>query len=101
MLDFKRFNWFFGLVLLGLFLMTLITPYVIPLWIKESLSIPAYLILLTAVVTGLKIFVNYYILFLSGIGKLNLYITLLVVSVLIKIPLSYYFVALGFENNGI
>ncbi len=99
--DFKRFNWFFGLVILGLFLMTLFTPYVIPLWIKESLTIPANLILLTAVVTGLKIFVNYYILFLSGIGKLNLYITLLVLSVLIKIPLSYYFVALGFGINSV
>lgn len=101
LLDFKRFNWFFGLVLLGLFLMTLITPYVIPLWIKESLSIPAYLILLTAVVTGLKIFVNYYILFLSGIGKLNLYIIILVISILIKIPLSYYFVALGCGINSV
>lgn len=101
LVDFKRFNWFFGLVVLGLLLMTLITPYVIPLWIKETLSIPAYLILLTAVVTGLKIFVNYYILFLSGIGKLNLYITILILSVLIKIPLSYYFVALGFGINSV
>lgn len=101
LLDFKRFNWFFGLVILGLLLITIITPYIIPIWIKETLSIPAYLILLTAVVTGLKIFVNYYILFLSGIGKLNLYITLLVVSVLIKIPLSYYFVDLGFGINSV
>jgi O-antigen/teichoic acid export membrane protein len=99
--DFNKFNKFFSLVVLGLIVMTFITPVIIPLWIKDTVKIPRYLILLTAVVTGLKIFVNYYILFLSGIGKLNFYLTVLAISILIKIPLSYFFVDLGFGINSV
>jgi O-antigen/teichoic acid export membrane protein len=98
---FKKFNLYFigisVLVLIGI----LISPYIISLWIKEPIAIPKYLILLTGIVTLLRIFTNFYAFFLYGIGNLNLYIYILLISVLIKIPLSYYFVGLGFGINSV
>jgi O-antigen/teichoic acid export membrane protein len=99
--SFKKFNLYFigisVLVLIGI----LISPYIISLWIKEPIAIPKYLILLTGIVTLLRIFTNFYAFFLYGIGNLNLYIYILLISVLIKIPLSYYFLGLGFGINSV
>lgn len=99
--SFKKFNLYFigisVLVLIGI----LISPYIISIWIKEPLEIPKYLILLTGIVTLLRIYTNFYAFFLYGIGNLNLYIYILLISVLIKIPLSYYFVNLGYGINSV
>jgi O-antigen/teichoic acid export membrane protein len=99
--NFKKFNQLFLLVVIGLFILVYISPYIISIWIKDIIHMSNYLIILTAILTGLKIYVNFYILFLSGIGKLNFYITILIISLLIKIPLSYYFVDLNFGINSV
>lgn len=99
--SFKKFNIYFigisGIVIIGV----LISPYIISLWIKEPIVIPKYLILLTGIVTLMRIFTNFYAFFLYGIGNLNLYIYILLISVLIKIPLAYYFVNLGYGINSV
>ncbi|MEZ4786918.1 MAG: hypothetical protein R2790_03340 [Flavobacterium haoranii] len=99
--DFKKFNQFFVLIILGLIILYLITPTIVSIWLKEQIIIPQYLILLTTIVTALKIFVSFYTFFLSGIGKLTFYLTILIISVILKIPLSFYFVDLGFGVNSV
>ena len=79
----------------------LLCPFVLKLWIKESINVPAYFILLTALVATLRIFTVFYTYFLYGVGHLNLYILVLVLSVIVKVPLSYFFINLGFGINGV
>lgn len=99
--SFKKFNLYFIGISVLVIIGVLISPYIISLWIKEPLEIPRYLILLTAIVTILRIFTTFYSFFLNGIGNLTVYISILIISVLIKIPLSYYFVNLGFGINSV
>jgi O-antigen/teichoic acid export membrane protein len=99
--DFQKFNWYFLGIVLSLLLLYIITPFVISIWIKEQIHIPNYLIELTVLVTLLKIFVSFYTFFLNGVGKLNIYLVILVGSVLVKIPLSYWFIQLGAGINSV
>lgn len=99
--DFALFNKYFLIIIALLFLLYFVSPTIISLWIKEPITIPKYLIILTTIITLLKIYVSFFIFFLSGIGKLNFYLSILVISLLIKIPLSYYFVDLGFGINSV
>ncbi|HBK83021.1 MAG TPA: hypothetical protein DDZ41_05395 [Flavobacterium sp.] len=99
--SFKKFNYsFIGisfLVIIGI----IVSPFIISIWIKEDIIIPTYLILLTGIVTLLRIFATFYSFFLNGIGNLNTYISILVISVVVKIPLSYFFVDLDFGINSV
>lgn len=99
--SFKKFNYYFvaisALVVIGI----VISPFIISIWIKDALIIPSYLILLTGIVTLLRIYATFYSFFLNGIGNLNTYIYILIISVLLKIPLSYFFVDLGFGINSV
>lgn len=99
--DFRKFNKTFIFILLSLITLYTITPIVISIWIKNDITIPNYLILLTTIVTALKIFVSFYTFFLNGIGKLRLYLIVLAISVIIKIPLSFYFVDLNLGVNSV
>lgn len=99
--SFKKFNLYFIGISILMIIGVLISPYIISLWIKEPIVIPKYLILLTGIVTLFRIYTTFYSFFLNGIGDLNVYIYVLILSVLIKIPLSYYFVDLGFGINSV
>jgi O-antigen/teichoic acid export membrane protein len=99
--DFKKFNKFFIIIILGLFFLYVLTPFIVSVWLKENIAIPEYLVLLTTIVTALKIYVSFYTFFLNGIGKLNFYITILIISLILKIPLTYYFVDLNFGINSV
>lgn len=99
--DFKKFNQFFIGVCILMLILYFSTPFIVSIWIKENIEIPKYLILFTTLVTILKIYTSFYTFFLNGIGKLNFYITILIISLIIKIPLSYYFVDLGFGINSV
>lgn len=99
--SFKKFNQFFGIVVIGIIALALLTPLIISIWLKESIEYPNHFILLISLVTIIRIYVTFYTFFLNGIGKLNLYILFILISVLIKIPLSYFFVDLGFDINSV
>lgn len=99
--SFKKFNLYFIGISVLVIIGVLISPFVISLWIKESVEVPKYLILLTGIVTLLRIFTTFYSFFLNGVGNLTLYISILIISMLIKIPLSYFFVDLGFRVNSV
>ena len=99
--DFKKFNKFFIVIVIGLLILYTLTPFIVSIWLKESIAIPENLVLLTTIVTALKIYVSFYTFFLNGIGKLNFYITILIISLILKIPLTYYFVDLNFGINSV
>lgn len=99
--SFKKFNYYFIGISILVAIGVIISPSIISLWIKDAIMIPKYLILLTGVVTLLRIFATFYSFFLNGIGNLNTYIYILVISVVLKIPLSYFFVDLGFGINSV
>jgi O-antigen/teichoic acid export membrane protein len=99
--SFRKFNLFFGLITLGIIILSLSVPYILSIWLKESIKYPKYFILLISLVTLIRIFVTFYTFFLNGIGKLNLYIIFILISVFIKIPLSYFFVDLGLNINSV
>ena len=97
----KKFNKFFIVIVIGLLILYTLTPFIVSIWLKENIAIPEYLVLLTTIVTALKIYVSFYTFFLNGIGKLNFYITILIISLILKIPLTYYFVDLNFGINSV
>lgn len=99
--SFKRFNLLFIAMLLFICFISIICPFVISIWIKDKVVLPNGLILFTAVVTVFRVFVTFYTFFLNGIGKLNKYIILLLISVVLKIPLSYYFIKLNYGINSV
>jgi O-antigen/teichoic acid export membrane protein len=99
--SFKKFNLYFIGISIIVIIGVLISPYIIFLWIKEPIIIPSYLILLTAIFTLLRIYATFFTFFLNGVGNLNTYIYLLIISVIIKIPLAYYFIDLGFGINSV
>lgn len=99
--SFKRFNLLFIFMIGFIIIISMICPFVISIWINDKVTVPQGLILYTAIVTIFRIFVTFYTFFLNGIGKLNKYIILLLLSVVVKIPLSYYFIKLGLGINSV
>ena len=98
---FKKFNRFFVLIFISIALLYLLSPIIIIYWIKEPLDIPSGLLLITAIATLLRVFTSFYSFFLYGVGKLNNYILLLFFSILVKVPLSYWFISLGYGINSV
>ncbi|WP_339889646.1 oligosaccharide flippase family protein [uncultured Flavobacterium sp.] len=98
---FKKFNLFYGAIVIAVTVLALLIPFILSIWLKEKIEYPSHFILLISLVTLIRIYVTFYTFFLNGIGKLNLYILFILISVIIKIPLSYFFVDLGFDINSV
>lgn len=98
---FKKFNINFLGILFIIVLLGLSCPFIISIWIHDKIIIPDNLILYISLVTALRIFVSFYSFFLYGVEKINNYIIILVISVVIKIPLTYYFIHLDFGINSV
>lgn len=98
---FKKFNLLFIGIFLFIIVLALLCPFIIPIWINENLEIPSNLILYIALVTSLRIYTNFYSFFLYGIGKLHKYIAILLVSMILKIPLTYFLIYLDFGINSV
>lgn len=98
---FKKFNLLFIGVALGVAVLAFLSPYIISIWISQPVDIPTHLILWVAIVTLLRIFVSFYTFFLNGIGNLNKYMLLLLASVILKIPLSYWLISMNFGINSV
>jgi O-antigen/teichoic acid export membrane protein len=99
--SFRKFNLMFIAMFLFIALISVACPFVISIWIKDVITLPDGLILFSAIATILRVFVTFYTFFLNGIGKLNKYIILLLLSVVLKIPLSYFFINLGWGINSV
>jgi O-antigen/teichoic acid export membrane protein len=93
---FRKFNYFFIGIVVFVSAISVVCPFVISIWIKNPIIIPKHLVLFITVVTALRIFISFYSFFLYGIGKINRYIVVLLISVAVKVPLTYYFIHLGY-----
>ncbi len=93
---FRKFNYFFIGIVVFVSAIAVVCPFVISIWIKNPIIIPKHLVLFITVVTALRIFISFYSFFLYGIGKINRYIVVLLISVAVKVPLTYYFIHLGY-----
>lgn len=93
---FRKFNYFFIGIVFFVTAIAVVCPFVISIWIKNPIIIPKHLVLFITVVTALRIFISFYSFFLYGIGKINRYIVVLLISVAVKVPLTYYFIHLGY-----
>lgn len=100
-MSFKKFNYFFCLILVGLFICILIAPQVMKIWISKDFEVPQFLLVAVSFMTALRIFTTFYSYFFNGIGNLKSYLLLLSAGVLLKIPLSYLFVKLDFGISSV
>ena len=98
---FKKFNYYFVGISILIIILALICPYIISVWIKQKINIPENLVFYVAIVTALRIFVSFYSFFLYGVEKINKYIFVLLLSVLIKFPLTFFLIHLGFGINSV
>lgn len=100
-LNFKKFNCYFVAILLFVFLLAVFCETIIGYWIKSPLIIPTNLIMLIAIITCFRIFTTFYTFFLNGIGKINKFMFLVIVSLICKLPLTFLFIKLGYGINSV
>lgn len=98
---FANFHKIFVGILIIICVFTIVSPYVIDIWIKEHIFISDFLLLSVATTTALRIYTFFYIYFFNGIGKMNIYLLIMFISVVIKIPLSYLFISTGSGITGV
>jgi len=99
--NFRKFNLYFIAIFFLIIVLILLCPFIISLWIQEKIDIPSSLILYVGIVTLMRIFAAFYSYFLNGIGKLNKYIFIIIISVLLKIPLTFYLISRGLGINSV
>jgi hypothetical protein len=86
----------------GLVVMVVLSKYIFQIWIGNKLSIPFDLVVLNAVYVLVYSWTNIYVYFMNGINKLNLQLGISVFTLIINIPLCFYFAkTLGMGNSGI
>ena len=86
---FKRFNYFYILILVGMLLCVFIASPIMKLWISKEFTVSIFLLFSVSIMISLRIFTTFYGYFFNGIGNLRSYLVLLCASVLLKLPLSY------------
>lgn len=101
LLSFKRFNYFYILVVIGIFSCVLLAQPVMKIWISKDFQAPKCLLIAIGIMTALRIFTTFYSYFFFGIGKLQSYLLLLGTSVLLKIPLTILFIKMNFGISSV
>ncbi len=99
--SFKKFNYFYILVVAGMVLCILIAQPIMKIWISKDFVVPQFLLIAVGVMTALRIFTTFYSYFFFGVGKLRSYLLLLSASVLLKIPLTILFINCGFGISSV
>lgn len=99
--SFRKFNYFYAIVLIGMLLCVLIAKPIMKIWIGNDFVVPQFLLITVAIMTSLRIFTTFYSYFFNGIGNLRSYLLLLSASVILKIPLSYLFIKLDFGVSSV
>lgn len=98
---FKNFNLSFIGITSFTLLFAFLCPFIVSIWIKQPINLPNNLVMWVAIVAILRIFITFYTFFLYGTGHLNRFLNLLIISVLVKLPLSYLFIYLHFGINSV
>ena len=69
--SFKKFNYFYIVVLIGMFTCVLIAKPVMKIWISKDFNVPIFLLIVVSIMTSLRIFTTFYSYFFNGIGNLK------------------------------
>ncbi|MNQ97013.1 hypothetical protein D3C85_1126390 [compost metagenome] len=99
--SFNKFNYFYILILIGMILCVVIATPIMKLWISKDFVVSPFLLVVVSILTSLRILTTFYSYFFNGIGNLRSYLLLLAASVLLKIPLSYFFIKLDFGISSV
>lgn len=99
--SFRKFNYFYILFLIGMILCAVIATPIMKLWISKDFVVSPILLVVVSILTSLRILTTFYSYFFNGIGNLRSYLLLLATSVLLKIPLSYFFIKLDFGVSSV
>ena len=100
-LSFKNFNYLYIVILIGMFFSVLIAAPIMKIWISKDFSVPVFFLIVVSIMTSLRIFTTFYSYFFNGIGNLKSYLLLLTFSVMLKLPLSYFFIKLNFGISSV
>lgn len=100
-MSFRRFNYFYIVVLLGICACVAFAGPIMKIWISKDFAVPMVLLVAIAIMTALRIFTTFYSYFFQGIGNLRTYLLLLGAGMLVKIPLSWLFIQLGFGISSV
>jgi O-antigen/teichoic acid export membrane protein len=98
---FKKFNYFYILILVGMFLSVVLATPIMKIWISKNFQVSSVLLISVSIMISLRIFTTFYSYFFNGIGNLKSYLFLLLISVILKIPLSFLFIKLNFGISSV
>ncbi len=99
--SFKKFNYFYIIILIGMLLGVIIANPIMKIWISKDFSVSFSLLIAVSIMTSLRIFTTFYSYFFNGIGNLRSYLLLLTFSVALKLPLSYLFIKLNYGISSV
>jgi O-antigen/teichoic acid export membrane protein len=98
---FNQFNIFFVLIIFFIIAIATFTPTILSYWLKTEFVLQNHLIIYITITTIIRVFVTFYSFFLYGVGKLKVYILILFFTVIVKLPLTYFFISLNFGVNSV
>jgi O-antigen/teichoic acid export membrane protein len=84
----SKLNKLSGLVLVGIILMLIISPYVYSFWIGKKVIIPFVVSASMALYAAINVFLSPYSQYINGMGKLYLSVRLVVFAIILYIPLA-------------
>lgn len=93
---FKKFNLSFLAITILFIFFALAAPFVFPIWISQNFTYSNSLFISIGILTVFRLYSLFYGFFLSGIGKLKYYIITLILSVILKLPLTILLIELDF-----
>ncbi|PSW60646.1 hypothetical protein C0W54_14305 [Photobacterium kishitanii] len=88
----KKLNFVFLFLIIGVFLLIPLSPYIIKVWIGYNINIPVMLPLYFGLFVLLRIYSDLYLTFLNAVGKLNIQLIISIIGAVINIPLSIFFI---------
>lgn len=71
------------------------------IWLGHILEYPKFLPLFCAVFSMIKIYADIYATLINGMGKTKIQLMLMVIGAIVNIPLSIYFIKIGFNASGV
>lgn len=100
---FKRFDSFYILIIMAVLVFTLISPFIMNLWVGQELAVLVdfKLIILMSLIVLARIYFTFYANFFNGINQLKSQIIVIGVTAVLKLPVTIYALKQGYGLEGI
>lgn len=85
---FKKINLYSGLLSIIEISLLLLSPFIFKIWLGERLTIPTALSVAMTIYFIFNVWVNPYMNFLSGVGKLNVSVYLSIIKIVVFFPIA-------------